>query len=104
MKLVLLMYLQEDEACVERFLAELEVQTFSRLRMEGRGPGAPVGWTGETLPYESEMVVSVLPDEQARALMDAVTTCTGVQDPARHPVRAALIDVEEFTSSPLAGG
>ncbi len=40
--------------------------------------------------------MSILPDEQAAALVDAVSQCTGVEDP-RHPIRAALVDVERFT-------
>ena len=61
MKLVLLMFLKEDEKCVNR---------------------------------------SILPAEEAKPLVHTVGACTGVQDP-RHPIRAALIDVEQFTGCEL---
>lgn len=100
MKLVLLMFLKEDEKCVNRLLSEQKVQSFSRMGVEGRGPGAAVGWTGEVQPYQSQMIMSILPAEEAQSLIDAVGKCTGVQDP-RHPIRAALIDVEQFTCCEL---
>ncbi|KPK58870.1 MAG: hypothetical protein AMS21_10355 [Gemmatimonas sp. SG8_38_2] len=96
MKLVLLMFLEEDEKCVNRLLSEQKVQSFSRMGVEGRGPGAAAGWTGEVQPYQSQMIMSILPAEEAHALIQAVHSCTGVQDP-RHPIRAALLDVEQFT-------
>lgn len=96
MKLVLLMYLKDDEKCVARLLKDKAIDTYSRLPLEGHGPGSASGWSGEIQPYESQLVMSVLPDEQAAALLDAISQCTGVQDP-RHPIRAALLDVERFT-------
>lgn len=96
MKLVLLMYLKDDEKCVARLLKEQAIATYSRLALEGHGPGSASGWSGEIQPYESQLIMSVLPDEQAAALVDAIAQCTGVQDP-RHPIRAALLDVERFT-------
>ncbi len=96
MKLVLLMYLQDDESCVAQLLKETDVQTFSRLSMEGRGPGASGGWYGETQPYQSQMIMAIMPAEQAASLAQAVSSCTGVEDP-RHPIRAAVLDVEDFT-------
>ena len=45
MKLVLLMYLEEDEKCVDRLLVEQGVDTFSRLPLEGHGQGGK-GWRG----------------------------------------------------------
>jgi len=96
MKLVLLMFLQEDEKCVNRLLSEQNVQSFSRMGVEGRGPGAAAGWTGEVRPYQSQVIMSILPAEEAQSLVTAVSACTGVQDP-RHPIRAALLDVEQFT-------
>ena len=96
MKLVLLMFLKEDEKCVNRLLSEQKVHSFSRLGVEGHGPGAAAGWTGEVQPYQSQMIMSILPAEEALSLVHAVSACTGVQDP-RHPIRAALLDVEQFT-------
>jgi hypothetical protein len=101
MKLVLLMYLQEDEKCVNRLLGQMEIQAFSRLSIEGHGPGSTIGWSGEVQPYQSQLVMTILPDEGAKALMDAIAKCTGVEDP-RHPIRAALLNVEEFSCCELS--
>lgn len=100
MKLVLLMYLQEDQECVDRLLSEMGIPAFSRLSVEGHGPGSTVGWSGEILPYQSQIIMAVLPDDQAASLTEAVAKCSGVQDP-RHPIRAALLDVEQFTCCEL---
>ncbi len=96
MKLVLLMFLEDDEKCVEKLLREQEVAVFSRLPVVGHGPGSAAGWTGEIQPYHSQLIMAILPDQQASALIEAVGSCTGVEDP-RHPIRAALLDVQQFT-------
>ncbi|MDX1623817.1 MAG: hypothetical protein R3199_07530 [Gemmatimonadota bacterium] len=96
MKLVLLMYLEGDEACVERLLAEQGVAVYSRLPIEGVGPGAR-GWYGEVAPYASRMIVTMVEGEAAARLLDAVSECRGVQDPS-HPIRAAMVDVERATA------
>lgn len=100
MKLVLLMFLEEDAQCVNRLLGEVKVETFSRLSIEGHGPGSSAGWSGQIQPYQSQMVMSILPDELASSLMEAVAACKGVQDP-RHPIRAAMMSVEEFSCCQL---
>jgi hypothetical protein len=100
MKLVLLMFLEEDAECVNRLLGELQVEAFSRLAVEGHGPGSSAGWSGQIQPYKSQIVMSILPDDQASSLMQAVDTCTGVEDP-RHPIRAALMSVEKFSCCSL---
>lgn len=96
MKLAILMYLEEDDGCVERLLEETKIQSYSRLRVEGRGPGAETGWYGETAPYQSRLIMAVLPPDRSEALMEGVHGCTGISDP-RHPIRAVLLDVEQFT-------
>lgn len=96
MKLVLLMYLEDDQSCVERLLETHEIGTFSRLPVEGHGPGSKGGWSREVQPYQSQLIMTVLPDEEANELMQSVAECTGVEDP-RHPIRAAKIDVQQFT-------
>ena len=96
MKLVYLMYLADDEACVNRLLSEHAITAFSRLPVEGHGPGSTVGWTGEIQPYQSQVVMTVLPDEKAAALMAAVGSCSGVEDP-RHPIRAVQMTVESYS-------
>lgn len=100
MKLVLLMYLEEDDRCVGRLLKDANVEAYSRLPVEGHVPGGTGGWYGTTAPYHSRMIMSILPDDHARLLVEAVGECTGVKDP-RHPIRAAMLNVEEFTCCDL---
>jgi hypothetical protein len=95
MKLAILMYLKGDERCVDRLLKQIDLQTFSRLPVEGHRAGPAGGWYGETAPYQSELLMSVLPEDQAERLAQAVKSCTGVEDP-QHPIRAAILDVEQF--------
>jgi hypothetical protein len=96
MKLVMLMYLEEDEACVNRVLADLGVPMVSHLGVEG-GRSAPTGqtggWYGGTAPYQSRMTLAVVDESMAERLLDAVRGCEGIQDP-RHPVRAVQLAVE----------
>jgi hypothetical protein len=96
MKLVLLMYLEEDEPCVARLLEELGVEAFSRLPLEGHGPGEK-GWRGEVPAYRSRLVLAVVPEATAEGLMRAVRDCTGIQDSA-HPVRAVQVAVEDVAA------
>lgn len=96
MKLTILMYLEEDDSCVERLLKDSKIEAYSRLPVEGRGPGAETGWYGEIAPYQSRLIMAVVHDDAAEALMRAVAECTEVQDP-RHPIRAVSLDVERFT-------
>jgi len=94
-KLAILMYLKGDEECVERLLKKIDLQTFSRLPVEGHKAGPAGGWYGDIAPYQSELVMSVLPEDQALRLAEAVKSCTGVEDP-QHPIRAVILDVEQF--------
>lgn len=103
MKLVMLMYLADDDDCVEGLLAEHDVRVFSNLPLEGIGPGTRTGWYGKTAPYESRMTMTVVEDAQADELLQAVRDCTGVKDP-RHPVRAVQVDVEAMTTCLAAEG
>ena len=96
MKLVLLMYLEEDEACVARLLDERGVEAFSRLPLEGHGPGQK-GWRGEVPAYRSRMVMVLAPEATAADLMRAVRDCRGIVDPA-HPVRAVQVGVEDVAT------
>lgn len=96
-KLLLLMYLEDDEGCVDRLLGEHEVGIFSRLSMEGLAHGAGRGWYGVSLPYQSQLILALLPAEQADRLMAAVADCRGVQDP-RHPIRAVQLAVDRSAS------
>lgn len=101
MKLVLLMYLADDQRCVDRLLKQQGIPAFSRLPVEGHGPGSAVGWSGEIQPYESQITITVLEDVPARGLLEAVAECTAVEDP-RHPIRAVSLDVEGFSCCEIA--
>lgn len=105
MKLVMLMYLSDDDDCVEGLLEEHDVSVFSNLPLEGIGPGTRTGWYGKAAPYESRMTMTVVEDARAHELLQAVRECTGVKDP-RHPVRAVQVDVEAMTTcmSDVNGG
>ncbi|HEU4464299.1 MAG TPA: hypothetical protein VFS53_04570 [Gemmatimonadota bacterium] len=96
MKLVLLMYLEEDEPCVARLLEERGVEAFSRLPLEGHGPGRE-GWRGVVPAYRSRMVLAVVPEATAANLIQAVRDCRGIEDPA-HPVRAVQVAIEEVAN------
>lgn len=96
MKLVMLMYLEEDEACVNRVVTELGVPMVTHLCVEGteaRSRGQSRGWYGATAPYQSRMTLAVVNDEMSERLLDAVRGCEGIQDP-RHPIRAVQLAVE----------
>ncbi len=95
MKLAILMYLKGDEKCVDNLLKQIDIQSFSRLPVEGHRPGPAGGWYGETAPYQSELLMSILQEDQAARLTQAVATCTGVEDP-QHPIRVATLDVDQF--------
>jgi len=101
MKMVLLMYLSDDESRVLELLDRLEVTAFSRLGMEGRGAGIP-GWYGEVAPYRSGMIFVLLPDDRARELLEAVRRMEDVADPD-HPVHAVALAVEETANCGLDG-
>lgn len=93
MKLVMLTYLEGDEKCVDRMLAELDVRSFTRMAVEGHGPAGSAGWYGEGAAYRSEMIIIFAEDETARRVLAGVQECTAVEDP-RHPIRAFLLGVE----------
>lgn len=94
MKLVMLTYLEGDEKCVDRMLAELGVDAFSRLPIEGHGQAGAGGWYGSGSPYRSEMILIFTEDAKARAVLAGVQACTAVEDP-KHPIRAFLLGVED---------
>lgn len=96
MKLVLLMYLEDDEACVERLLVGEGVAIWSRLPIEGHRPGRG-GWYGGVAPYRSRLDMVIVDEDAAERLLAAVEGCRGVADPA-HPIRAVLVDVEKVAS------
>jgi hypothetical protein len=93
MKLVFLMYLEDDDTLVRTQLEQMSVQLFSQLPLEGHGAGAS-GWYGEVVPYRSRLAFAVVPDDQANALLGAVRSWPAGQDP-QHPVRAFQVNIEE---------
>ncbi len=95
MKLILLMYLEEDQGSVEDLLAGQEIRLFSRFSMEGHSPGTQ-GWYGETAPHQAGLIMVVLADEAASDLLAAVEGCRNIED-SRHPIRAVQVDVERVT-------
>jgi len=97
MKLVMLAYLEGDEKCVERMLADLDVATFSRVAIEGHGPAGSGGWYGSGAPYRSEMILVFTEDETAKAILAGVQACSAVQDP-KHPIRAFQLGVEDVAA------
>jgi len=91
MKLIALMFLEEDQSRVEKLLKGAGVRAYSRLPLEGHGEGKP-GWYGEIAPYDSEMIFALVPDEESGAVLAAVEKLEGVQD-ERHPIHAFEVDV-----------
>lgn len=105
MKMILLLHLEDDEARVSELLKEHGVVAWSRLPLEGHGPGL-AGWSGGgTSPYRSSMAFTVVPSARAQALLDAVEVLDGLADP-RHPVHALQLDIERAVDSrpPVEGG
>jgi hypothetical protein len=97
MKLVMLTYLEGDEKCVEGLLSELEVGTFSRLAVEGHGPGGVGGWYSAASPYRSGLILVFAEEYAARRILDGVQACTAIEDP-KHPIRAFLLGVEDASA------
>lgn len=106
MKLVMLAYLEGDEACVDRLLGELGVTAFSRVAVEGHGPSGSGGWYGSGAPYRSGMILVFTEDATAAAILAGVQACSAVEDP-KHPIRAFLLGVEDAAAcgcaQPAAG-
>ena len=101
MKMILLMYLEDDEPAVDRLLEEHEVTAFSRVNLEGHGQGMPTGWYGEVAPYRSRMAFTLLPEGRAAELLGAVRECSDCLDP-RHPIHAVQLAVEATADSAAA--
>ena len=93
MKLVILMYLEEDGPQVEKLLKAHQVVAYSELPVTGHGMGT-AGWYGTVAPYESRMLIAFVPADKAEELTAAVGMCTGCSDPS-HPIHAWQMDVEK---------
>jgi hypothetical protein len=99
MKLVILMFLEDDTPNVERLLAEHHLMAYSEVPIEGHGVGT-AGWYGKVAPYASRMLVVFLSSEKAGELLAAVSACTACKDP-NHPIHAWQVDVEKVATSGL---
>lgn len=97
MKLVILMYLEDDGPQVERLLAQHEVVAYSELPVEGHGLGT-AGWYGTVAPYRSRMALAFVPAAKADELTAAVAACDKCKDRS-HPIRAWQMDVEKSVAS-----
>ena len=101
MKLVIVMYLEEDEECVQRLLRESGVQAFSRMSMEGIGEGVG-SWYGGTVPFESRMAFTVVSAERAATILSAIESEDRCLD-QKHPMRAVQLAVEASTAIGTSG-
>ena len=97
MKLVAILYLEDDERLVEEILKAVGVSTFSRMDMEGHGAGVP-GWFGEVPSYRSRLLFTWVSLEQATDLLEAVAGARGVQAES-HPIHALQVNVEAMSQS-----
>jgi len=97
MKLVLLLYLEEDGPAVTKLLLDQGISAYSRLPIEGHGEGKAGGWFGDIATHNSKMIFSVVSDEDADALCGAVKGAT-VHD-ANHPIHLAKLSLEDWVHS-----
>lgn len=95
--MVLLMYLEDDDAVVEKLMEDVGLTAYSRFPLEGHGSGTG-GWYGNVPAYRSRMVFALVTPEEADRLLDAVDRCTGCADPA-HPIHAMQIGVERAVTA-----
>jgi len=101
MKLVLMLYLEEDEACVERFARESGVPVLSRLSVEGIEADAAAvagSWYGAPMPFASRMAFAILPDDRAAELLAGIAEGRGGLDARNHPVRAFQLPIESVAA------
>lgn len=97
MKIVLLLYLEEDGPAVTKLLTDQGVAAYSRLPIEGRGAGKAGGWYGDIATHNSKMIFTIVSDEAAQALLAAVEG-VAVQD-AAHPIHAAQLQLDAWVHS-----
>lgn len=99
MKLVVLMFLEDDTVNVEKLLEEHRLIAYSEVPIEGHGLGT-AGWYGKVPPYASRMLLVFLDADKAEELLAAVSACTRCKDP-NHPIHAWQVDVERAAASGL---
>ena len=97
MKLIVLMFLDEDAPHVQKLMAAHEVTAYSELPVTGHGMGT-AGWYGTVAPFKSRMLLAFVPLGKADELTSAISNCTGCTDPKR-PIRAWQMNVEKAVAS-----
>ena len=102
LKMMMLLHLEDDDARVKELLTAHDVMAWSRIPLDGYGPGFS-GWYGTVAPYRSRMTFTLVPEERSAALLDAVRELDGLADP-KHPVHAYVMPVEAEASSKRMGG
>lgn len=96
MKMVVLLYLEDDEGCVDRLLRAHRLPAFSRFALEGVDPGEVGGWYGSATSHRSQMAFAIVDETVAKELLAAVETCRDIEH-AGHPIRAFQLNVERAT-------
>jgi len=97
MKIVLLLYLEEDGPVVTKLLSDQGISAYSRLPIEGHGAGKAGGWYGDIATHSSKMIFTIVPDDAAEALLAAVQGAPA-QD-ASHPIHAAQLQLDAWVHS-----
>jgi len=97
MKLVLLLFLEEDGPAVTKLLQEQGISAYSRLPIEGHGAGKAGGWFGDIATHDSKMIFSVVSDDEADSILGAVEAVK-VHD-AGHPIHVAKLNLEDWVYS-----
>lgn len=97
MKLVVLMFLEDDAQAVRKLLQAQKVATYSELSVRGHGQGT-AGWYGDVAPFKSSLYMVFLPQDEADSLMGAVASLPPTTD-QRRPIRAWQMDVESSVQS-----
>jgi hypothetical protein len=97
MKIVLLLYLEEDGPAVTKLLSDQKISAYSRLPIEGHGAGKAGGWYGDIATHNSKMIFTIVSDEEANSLLAAVEGVS-VHD-AAHPIHAAQLQLDAWVHS-----
>ena len=88
MKIVALMYLEEDNPTVSKLLSEHGVMAYSRLPLEGHGAGAE-GWLGRVPAYRSSMAFALVPEAlrgTARSIANSTVSQGGCESSIAAPM------------------
>lgn len=99
MRIVMLMYLEEDAGRVADLLRSREIVAFTRLEAEGWTASLPSPWSGATTPFRSELLLTLVPEDRAAELMQAVADCACAN--VRHPVHGVELAVARTETSTL---